>query len=137
MPALGHEQIRRLDIAVNNASGVRRIERVGDLDAERQDRLHLHRAPRDQVFQRRAVEELHHEESLSPVLADVVDRADVRMIQRRCRLGLAPEALESLSVLRQILRQKLERDEAPQPGVLSLVDDTHPPAAELLDDPVM
>ena len=30
--ALSHEQIRRLDVAMNDPAGVRGIERVGDLD---------------------------------------------------------------------------------------------------------
>jgi hypothetical protein len=36
-----------------------------------------------------------------------------------------------------VLRQEFEGDAAVQPGVLGLVDHTHPAAAQLLDDAVM
>ena len=41
--ASGDEQIRRLDVAVNDPGGVRRLERVGDLDRERQQQIDLER----------------------------------------------------------------------------------------------
>ena len=34
VPPSGHEDIRRLDVTVNDSFGVRRIQRIGDLDAE-------------------------------------------------------------------------------------------------------
>ena len=34
MPAIGDEEIRRLDVAMNDSFGMRSIESVGDLDAE-------------------------------------------------------------------------------------------------------
>ena len=43
----GDEQIRRLDVAVDDPSGVRCLERVGDLDRQRQQPIDLERAPRD------------------------------------------------------------------------------------------
>ena len=45
-------------------------------------------------------------------LADVINGADVRMIQCGSRLRFAPKAFESLRIFRQLLGQKLERDEA-------------------------
>ena len=137
VPALGDEDIRGLDVAVNNAAGVRRIEGVGDLDAQRQNRFQLHRAIADQVLECDAVEELHDEERAIALLANVVNRTDVGMIQRRRGLGFAPKALEGLAVLRQIFGKKLEGDEAAETRVLRFVDHTHPAATELFDDPVM
>ena len=42
-----------------------------------------------------------------------------------------------LRVLGYVLRQEFQGDEAPKLGVLSLVDHTHPAAAQLLDDAVV
>ena len=39
MSALGDENIGRLDVAVNNAFGVSRVERVGNFDGQSQDKL--------------------------------------------------------------------------------------------------
>src|SRR5271157_685767 len=104
MYALGDKNVRRLDVAVNNAAGMRRVERIGSFDSQREDGLQLHRAAGDQVLERGAVEELHDEEGAALFLADVVNRADIGMIERRCRLGLAAKTLQRLAVLRQIVR---------------------------------
>ena len=39
MPALGDEDIRRLDVTMHDALGVRRIQRIGDLDGQSQQSL--------------------------------------------------------------------------------------------------
>ena len=70
------------------------------------------------------------------MLFDVVDRADVRMVQRGGRARLAAEPVERLGVAGDVLRQKLERDGPAEPGVFGLVDDTHPAVAEFGHDAV-
>ena len=50
---------------------------------------------------------------------------NVGMIQRRGRFRLADETLTSLCVLKQVRRQKLERDIAVGLRILGLVDHTH------------
>src|SRR6266571_1896626 len=89
------------------------------------------------MFQRHAVQKLHGNESLAILLPDVIDRANVRMIQRGCGLRLPLETSQGLSVSGNLLRQKLESDEAMQARVLSLVDHTHTPSTEFLDDAVV
>jgi hypothetical protein len=61
------------------------------------------------------------------LLTDVIDRADVGMIQRRSGLSLPPEAGQRLRVAGDILGQELERDETVQPGVLGLITTPIPP----------
>src|SRR6266852_9300390 len=89
------------------------------------------------MFQRRSVEILHDDERLAVLLTNVVDSADIRMVERRRSSRLAAESLQRLPVLRYILRQKLQCNEAVKPSVLGLVNDSHASAAELLDDAVM
>jgi hypothetical protein len=48
--AFGDKNIRGLDVAVNDALGVRGVERVGDFDGEREYRLGLQRTAADLVF---------------------------------------------------------------------------------------
>ena len=90
--ALGHKQVCGLDVAVDYAFCVCRVQRVGNLDGKGQNQLGFHRSPSDAVFQRQPVQKLHGDEGLSVLLADVVDRADVGVIQCRGRLGFALEA---------------------------------------------
>jgi len=59
------------------------------------------------------------------------------MVQRRGGAGLAPEALEGLGILGEVLGKKLEGDEAAEQRVFGFVDHTHATAAEKLNDPVM
>jgi len=71
------------------------------------------------------------------VSSDLVDGADIWVVERRSRPGLSAKTFECLGVLGKIIGQKLQGDESPKPGVLGLVDDTHPAAAQLLDDVVV
>ena len=52
----------------------------------------------DRVLQGHAVEKLHGDEGAAVLLANVVDRADVGMVQRGSGLRFAPEALQRLRV---------------------------------------
>src|SRR5690348_4653632 len=66
-----------------------------------------------------------------------MNRADVRVIQCRCGLGLTSKPLQGLAVVGHAFRQELKGDKAVQPRVFGLVDNTHSAATELLDDAVM
>ena len=105
--------------------------------AERQQQIDLERAPGDAMLQRRPVEELHDEERAAVLLADVVDGADVGVVQRRRGPRLAAESGQGLGIVGEVWRQELQRDEALQPRILGFVDHAHPAAAQLLDDAVV
>jgi len=66
---------------VNDALAVRGVEGVGNLDRECEQALLLHGAAIDQMFQRLSGQAFHHDEEVSVVLADLVNRADVGMVQ--------------------------------------------------------
>ena len=88
-------------------------------------------------FSVRALQILHRDEGAAVLLADVMNGADVGMIQRGRGASLPLESAQRLPVASQIVRQELERDEATEPGVLRFVDHAHAAAAELLDDAVV
>jgi hypothetical protein len=63
------------------------------------------------VFQGDAFEEFHGDESLAVLLTDIVDGADVGMVERRGGLGFALKTGEGLRVAGNIFGQKFESDE--------------------------
>jgi hypothetical protein len=83
------------------------------------------------LSERLTLEPLHHNEllTLRARRTDVMDRADIGVIERRSGAGLTLEPFVSRRVLRQLGGKKLERDAAPQPRIFGLVD---PPAPSLL-----
>ena len=83
------------------------------------------------LLQRRALQILHGDEGAAVLLADVVNRADVRVIQGGRGSGLALESIQRLRVASEFVGQELERDKAMEPRVLRLVDHAHPAAAQL------
>ena len=72
-----------LQVAMRDASLVRGFQRVGDLPRDAQSFIERHRP-----FRRFALDVLHHQ----VIWADVVQRANVGMIQRRDRARLLLEA---------------------------------------------
>ena len=89
------------------------------------------------MFQREAVEKLHGDEGLAVVLADVVDRADVRMVQGGRRLGFALKTGERLRVAGNFFREEFQGDETMQAGVFGFVNHAHAAAAEFFHDAVV
>ncbi len=89
------------------------------------------RPPLDPLLERLAVVVRHHEVELAVVgLVDLVDRADVGMVERRGGLRLLQEPLLGRLVAGQIRREELDGDLALQARVLGRVDDPHAAVAE-------
>src|SRR5262249_46716197 len=91
----------------------------------------------DEVLRRRPIQILHGDEGFATLLAKVVNRTDVRMVERRGGLGFPAKPLERLLVLRHVVRQEFERYVTVQPRVLCLIHHTHPASTQLVDDTVM
>ena len=77
---------------------VRGLERLGDLLRDRQRLVDRNRALCNSVGERRPLDQLHHERTDAVGLLQAVDLRDVRMIQRRQRLGFALEARQPLGI---------------------------------------
>ncbi len=122
---------------MDDTLGVRRLERIGDLDGVIQQLVEFQRLLGDPVLQGLPFQVLHDEEGRAFPLADVMQGADVGMVQGGGGAGLALEALESLTVRRVPFGEELQGDGATEPSVLGLVDDAHAPAAKLLKNPVV
>jgi len=135
--AFGDEDIGRFDIAMNDAFSVRCIECVSDFDAHRQQYFGFQRPARDAMLQRHSVQKLHGDEGMTLVLADVMNRANVWVIQGGGGLCFTLESSQSLRVFGHLVGQKFQGDEAVQAGIFGFVYHSHAAAAELLDDPIM
>ena len=73
---------------------VRRIQRIRDLDSEVEEILGLRRLSPDPVPERLALQQFHDNERPAGFFNDVVDGADVGVVQRRRGPGLALESFE-------------------------------------------
>ena len=91
----------------------------------------------DRVLEGFAFEILHGDEGAAVLFTDVVDGADVRVIQSGGGFGFATEALEGLGVAGQVIWEKFEGDEAVETSLFGLVDNTHATAAEPFEDAVV
>src|SRR5262249_1443630 len=128
-PANQHD-VARLQIAVDDADAMGLIERAADLRRDRKRLVELDRSAFQAFRERLALEVLHDEE----VLADAVERADVRMRELRNGPRLAREPFAELRIVRELGRQDLDGDEASQPRVARAVHLAHPAGAERLFD---
>ncbi len=135
--ARGDEDVGRLDVAVDDSRAMRCLQRIGNLDGQLEQRVQRQRSRADPLLQRRPLEILHHDERPPVLLADVVDRADIRVIQRGGRPRFAREPGQRCWILRELRRDELERHRAVQPRVFGLVDDAHAAAGQPGDDVVV
>ena len=134
-PVCGEENVRRFDVAVDDARGVRRIERAGQRGGDLDQFGFAERSARQPLLQRLALQQLHDEERHAlGRRADIVDGADVRVLQRGNRAGLALEPRAALRIARDVERQHLDGDGPIEPRVAGRVDFAHPARAEQRDD---
>ncbi len=122
---------------MDDALGVGGFQRLADLNAQVQDEIDLERLALDALRQRLPLHQLHHDERLSLVLPDLMNGADVRMVECRSRAGFAEEPIQRGLVPGGLLGEELEGDRAVQDRILRSVDDPHPPAAKPVHDAIM
>ena len=108
-----------------------RLER--DFGGDFEQAVQLHRAPGDEMLERLAIQKFHGDEGLAVFLPDVVNCADIGMIQCGGGLGFPAKTLQGLAVLFKIFGQEFEGNKAVKASVLRLVHHTHPATAEFQD----
>ncbi len=117
---------------------VRRIQRIGDLDGHAQQRLQIGTGlPPMRCFSVTPSRNSMAMNGCPSCCANLKNRADVRMAERRGRLRLALKSRQRLRISGHIRRQEFQRHKAVQGSVLSLINHPHTAAAEFLNDPVM
>ena len=124
---VAQEEVRGLDVAMDDAARVRDAERLGDAAHEGDGVAKTDRPARDARGERLALEPLHRDVELAARAQPVVDVAhDGGVAQRREHPRLAPEALQQLGAG---AREQLERDRLAGLAIARAVDDAHAPLA--------
>jgi len=122
---------------MDDALIVCRLERVGDLtrDGERLlERQALRPGKPDDLVKRGTLYQFQHEGVRDHTVLETVDVTDVRMIERRQHLRLAPEPGEPVGVIREGVGKNFQRDVAIEPGVPRAENFAHPAFADGADD---
>ena len=110
------------------ADGV--VAGIGEIDGT----ARIQRTSGDDVRQRLAGHELEGQEQLALVLADLVERRDVRVRERRRRARFLQEPLAAIGIAGDLGGEHLDRDGAAKPGVASAIDLAHPAGADPIED---
>lgn len=133
----GNENVGGLDVAMDDALGVSGLQGVGDGGCDFEDGLKIHGARGDGVFEGKAIEEFHGDEGFAVFLADVIDGADVGVIESGGGLGFALEARKSLGIAGDVVGEEFKGDETMKAGVFGFVDNAHAATADFIDDAVV
>ena len=121
---------------MDDAARVSRLECVGERDGVIDERPDRERTSGEHLVQACAGEQLHHQIGLPLIGADVEERADVRVIERRDRTPLALESRQGVRRPSRRDREDLDRHLAAEPRIGAAIDLTHPAFAKLRDDGV-
>ena len=126
--------VGRLQVPMDDALLVRRLERVGDLARDLERLVDGHGTLRDPLRESLAFDELQHEPAHAARLLEPVNVRDVGMIEGGQHLGLALEAREPFGIRGERLREDLDRDVASELRVLRPVNLSHASRAERRED---
>ena len=108
LAALGNEDVCRFDVPMNNPSTVRDGQCVSNLNPPLQCLFGSNRLLFDSVLEGLPFHQFHRDKGLALMLSNIVNRADVRMVQGRGRTGLALEPFHRLAVVRNFFWQELK-----------------------------
>jgi hypothetical protein len=130
----GDHDVRRLDVTVDDSGGMRFGQSVGDLRRKANDAVDRHRTVGDDVAQRPPVDELHRDVRRAVLLGNVVNRDDVRVVERRGRACLTLEACESTGVAGELRRKHFDGDVTPQLHMARAMYLAHAPRTDRAED---
>ena len=117
---------------MDNTFEVRLRKALGNLRGDLDRLFDSERSCLEPLLERLSLVVRHDDEQPSVVSClDIVNRADVPVMGRRGRLGLAQEALLGAVVVAPLRREELQGNESPQPRVARGVHHAHAAATEL------
>ena len=121
---------------MDDTGGMRFGDRIGDLRAVAEHVANGQRATGQQLAEGVPLDVLHDDHLRAFARSDLVDRDDVRMVQRRRGAGLAEEAAAARRV-EPLPGQNLDRHQTAQRLVAGLVHLPHATFADLLEKVVV
>jgi hypothetical protein len=124
-------QVLGLQVAVDDPDAVGARESFRCLRGEAERPLREHRPRVQQRAQRVALDQLHRDVGDAVALADVVDRDDVRVVERAGRARFGLESPQPVRIFADSFRKNLQRHLAAQQQVARAVDFTHPARTSL------
>ena len=115
---------------MHHATAMRFIQCSRDLRTQLQHLRQRQRPLLQTLGQRFALDALHHQVVDSVLMTDVMQHANVWMIQVRDGFRFALEPLLANRITRKLLRKNLDRNGAIQTSIAGAVDFAHPASAE-------
>ena len=122
--------VARLQVAMDNAFAVGRLESLGELTCDLQRLANRNRSSRESIGERRAFDQLEDQCEPAVDLFDAVDRGNVGMIERGEQARFAFEARAPVRIASEHRRQQLDGDIAPEPRIARTVHLTHAAGAK-------
>ena len=107
------EDVGGFDVAMDDVLGVRRDQSVGDLDANIEHFVDIHRVTGDVLLEALAFEPLHDDEGMPVVVFDAVYRTDIGVVKQGCGPGFAAETLQGFGISGQVFRDEFQGDVPP------------------------
>ena len=135
--AVGEHHVLGLEVAVEDAQGMGRLQAVGNLYSDRQHQLQAGRSAADQPVQRLAGHVLHDDVAFVGAFAHLVDGADVGVLDGGGETGLAQDSGPHLFGREQAGAENLEHDGALQQHVVGQIDHAAAARAQLAENLVM
>ena len=137
----GQLDVGRLEIAMDHAAAVRRLQRRGDLLGDVEGFVEWQRSAREPLREVLAFNQLHDQEGdaffRTARRLEAVDAGDVRVVQRGQELRLTVETREALGVAGEGVGKQLDSDLAVEVRVDRTPDGPHPALADLLRELVV
>ena len=132
-----NENIGGLDVTVDDAFRMSSVESVSDLYSRVEKQIQVERAAGDAFAERLAFQKLHGDESAAFVFADVVDGANVGMVEGGGGASFTLETLEGLTVVGESVGKEFQSDMAAEAEVFRFVDLTHAAGAEFAKNAIV
>ena len=112
LPAFGYKYIGRLDVSVDDPLRVCGVQGIGDLNAQIEHCFNLQRLAIDYMAEGLPLQEFHSDECSPLDFVNLIDRADVRVVEcRRCSC-FASESLQRMRIVGESIREELQSDVA-------------------------
>lgn len=122
---------------MNDAFRVRSLEAVEDLGGNVEETVERERALFDLFAEGEAVEKLHGDKNMVVVVVDLINGANIGVVEGGSGAGFTEEAIAHLGIVSNFGRKEFESGETLEAGVFGFIDDAHAALSDALEDAVV